>query len=329
MKWRWIAGSCLAVAVVVYAAFQASPWPAVWLIRFGFEQGTRSQKHGLQKYLPDDVAALHDERYGGGSDERLDAFFPKTIEKTTRTLPTIVWVHGGAFVYGDKSNVEEYLKILAAKGYTTVGVDYSIAPGAKYPTPVKQVNQALAFLLRNADRFHVDTSNIFLAGDSAGSQIAAQVAALTADAGYAEKVGIRPALSPAQLRGAILFCGIYDAAHLKFDGRFGWMLRAVVWSYFGKKHWAGDPRLEEFDILQHVTPQFPPAFVSVGNADPLQGQSNLLAAELRNKGVAVDTLFFPTDYHPSLPHEYQFTLDNEAGQRALQRVTEFLARRIT
>jgi len=42
------------------------------------------------------------------------------------------------------------------------------------------------------------------------------------------------------------------------------------------------------------------------------------------RGVKVDTLFFPEDYRPALPHEYQFHLDTGAGREALERTVRFL-----
>ena len=49
-----------------------------------------------------------------------------------------------------------------------------------------------------------------------------------------------------------------------------------------------------------------------------------IAEVVAQHGVPVDTLFFPDDYAPPLAHEYQFDLDTEAGQTALERSVAFL-----
>jgi acetyl esterase/lipase len=90
-------------------------------------------------------------------------------------------------------------------------------------------------------------------------------------------------------------------------------------------HTTVDPRLPTLAIVNYLTPQFPPSFISVGDADPLAAQSYVLAHDLARLGVRVDTLFFPAAYAPPQPHEYQFNLDTEAARLALQRSTEFLA----
>ena len=75
---------------------------------------------------------------------------------------------------------------------------------------------------------------------------------------------------------------------------------------------------------QYLTPDFPPAFISVGNADPLEKHSKRLTAALTTHDVKVDTLFFPDGYQPPLLHEYQFRLDGPDAQRALARLVAFL-----
>ena len=78
-------------------------------------------------------------------------------------------------------------------------------------------------------------------------------------------------------------------------------------------------------MARHVTPAFPPAFISAGNADPLEPHSHAMAAALQKQGVRVDALFFPKDHALPLPHEYQFNLDQIDGQQVLQRSLRFLA----
>jgi acetyl esterase/lipase len=77
-------------------------------------------------------------------------------------------------------------------------------------------------------------------------------------------------------------------------------------------------------VTAHVTDAFPPSFISSGNGDPLAPQALALAQKLGGLGVNVETLFFPADRVPPLPHEYQFNLDKPAGREALKRMLGFL-----
>lgn len=320
----WTVGIVAVLAATAYLAFRLSPWPSALMVRRVMDRGGVEAARMLERHVPPGVTALAGERYSDHADARLDVFFPAGADTL---LPVVVWVHGGGFVSGSRDHVANYLKILAARGYTTVAVDYTLAPGGRYPLPVAQVNAALLYLEKNADRLHADPARVILAGDSAGAQIAAQLALIIGDPSYAAGVGIAPSIPRSRLRGVVLFCGIYDVGLLDLSGSFGGFLRTVIWSYFGMKHLDDDPRLDAFSVARHVTAAFPPAFVSAGNDDPLEAHSRALARAIAARGVPVETLFFPDEHTPPLSHEYQFNLDTDSGRAALEGVAAFLAAR--
>jgi acetyl esterase/lipase len=327
---RFLVGLLVACAILgaVTYAFKVSPWPSAMVVRLFFDWQGRATAAALDKYVPKDVIARLDEQYAADNDAKLDIFYPARTERSGEMLPTVVWVHGGGWVAGDKSHIANYLEILAAHGYTTVGVNYSLAPGATYPTPVRQVNAALRYLTGNASRFHIDGSRFFLAGDSAGSQIAAELANAISVVSYASQIDVMPSIERSQLRGVVLYCGAYDLSRIDPRGTsvaFSAFVRTVLWSYAGTKDFMDDPRLAPASVARFVTPAFPPMFISGGNHDPLTPQSREMAEAVVRQGVQVDSLFYPADYKPALPHEYQFNLDTAAGKTALERSLQFLA----
>jgi acetyl esterase/lipase len=323
-----IFGIVFILLAVVLLAFRLSPWPSVLVIRRAFDKGAAEASLALEKHVPAGISDLRNEAYDPADpDGRLDVFFPSELNNSDRGLMTIVWIHGGAWISGTKNQIANYAKILASHGYTVVGVDYSVAPGKIYPTPVRQVNAALAYLAKYPQRLHVDPSRFVLAGDSGGAHIAAQVANVISVPSYASALGITPAIQRSQLRGVVLFCGPYDVENVRLDGAFGGFLRTVLWSYSGTKDFKANQQFATASVVKYVTPEFPPAFVSAGNADSLEPQSREFAEVLASRGVPVDTLFFPKDYAPPLAHEYQFNLDVTAGREALDRTVAFLSAR--
>jgi acetyl esterase/lipase len=195
---------------------------------------------------------------------------------------------------------------------------------ARTHTQIKQVNDALAHVMRNAAQWRIDPQRIFLAGDSAGAQLAAQLANIIAVPEYARAVGVTAAVAAQQVRGVLLFCGVYDFGAINSSGPFGPFLRTVAWSLFGQKSFQGLPAVVQASVLQHATSAFPPAFITAGNADPLLAQSVAMADKLNTLGVPVDSLFFPPGHLPELGHEYQFNLDGNGGRRALHHALTFL-----
>lgn len=319
----WFLGSIVVLVLAVFLAFQLSPRPGAWIIRQTFTRAGREIALGLVPHLPPHIVELRNLPYDSTDpDALLDVFRPDTAG----VHRTVIWIHGGAWVAGSKDEIANYLRILADRGFTVIGVDYSLAPAHQYPTPVRQTNQALRYLFSRANRLGVDTLQVYLAGDSGGAQIAAQLALILSDSSYAAAVGITPTIDRARLAGVVLFCGPYDITLARMDGPFGGFLRTVLWSYSGRRDFPADSTFARVSVARYVTAGFPPAFVSVGNADPLAPQSKSLATALQSLAVPVDTLFYP-DNHPSrLPHEYQFNLDTSEGQEALDRVVRFLQR---
>lgn len=321
-----IAWFALLLGLGALAAHYVTPWPSVWAIRVVFDSGAASASDALEKHLPANVTTRAALRYDAADpDALLDIHRPA---QPTETAPVVVWIHGGGFVSGRRQDIENYLKILAGRGFITVNVDYTIAPEATYPTPTRQFARALAYLDRNRDALGLGDRRFVLAGDSAGSQLAAQQANIITSPTYAKALGIAAPIAPDRLAGALLHCGVYDVGAMKSaaSGVLGWFMRTVTWAYSGQRDWRDAPGFETFSVTNYLTPRFPPTFISAGNADPLLPQSQLMDQKLRAAGVKVDSLFYPADYAPALSHEYQFNLDTAAGRKALDRTVAWLGR---
>ena len=278
----------------------------------------------LIPHVPSGISAILNERYESEDiNSLLDVYYPENTQPTEK-LPVIVWIHGGSWVSGSKDYIANYAKILAGNGYVVVTVDYTLAPMQHHPYQVIQINKALAFLMENADRFFIDTEKMFLAGDSAGANLCAQLTNAIYVPSYAGLIDIAPSLIPTQVRGVILHCGPYDISLFNLDGWLSGFVKLIGKTYSGEDDFLNEPSFQPASVAQYVTADFPPAFISVGNNDPLEMQSIVLAQRLDSLGVYVDTLFFPKDYRPKLPHEYQFNLDEEAGKLALERTIAFI-----
>lgn len=321
-----VPSTVLAAVLMLLAATALSPWPGVWLIRAVFDRGAAAASARLEKHVPDGIVTDPALRYDAEDPAALlDIHRPA---QPNPAAPTVVWIHGGGFVSGRRSDVTNYLKVLAGRGFVVVNVDYTLAPEARYPTPVRQVTRALAFLDREAGVLGVNRDALVLAGDSAGAQIAAQVANLIRSPAYAQAMGVAAPMRAEQLRGALLHCGVYDVGRLGEGqgGVLGSFLRTVTWAYGGRRNWRDVPGFERVSVSNFVTADFPPSFISAGNADPLLPQSVRMAAALREAGVRVESLFFPANHPRRLGHEYQFDLDTAEGRQALEQSIAWLGR---
>lgn len=97
-------------------------------------------------------------------------------------LPVVVWVHGGAWITGDKSSrVDDKIALFGDAGYVFVSVNYRLTdPEAedplRYPAHNEDVAQALAWLVESVDDYGGDPEKVAVLGHSAGAGIVAAIA---------------------------------------------------------------------------------------------------------------------------------------------------------
>jgi len=311
--------AALALAALFAVLVRASPRPTALYYRRRFDRNGVRRSLVAATFVPDGVTTLRDVVYSPGDhDALLDVHRPPAGQGTG---PTIVWVHGGAWLSGNKDHIANFLRVLAAGGSTVIGVGYSIAPEARYPTPVRQVLDALGYLTAHAEALGVDPSRLVLAGDSAGAQIAAQVAGMITNAEYASSMQMRPTVDPAQLVGTVLFCGAFDMSLIRpLRGSTRWFVDSIMWAFTGTSHYLDDPRFAGLSVASHVTADFPPTFLACGADDPMIAHQYVMADALETAGVRHET-----HVAPDAGHQYQFDLATPAAHDAITAVHAFVA----
>ncbi|VVE31617.1 alpha/beta hydrolase [Pandoraea soli] len=117
--------------------------------------------------------------YGGHSRQVMDIFEPVAASGASRTAlrEAVLFIHGGAFVRGNKSvNGEVYDNVchwFAGQGKVAINVEYRLADEAPWPGGAQDVAQAVAWAHANAAQLRIDPSRLFLIGHSAGGTHAA------------------------------------------------------------------------------------------------------------------------------------------------------------
>ncbi len=321
-----IIGICLIVVGVITIYIFSSPNPVVLLLRRGF--GGEVNPINVYNYqeIREEVDIHKDLTYPSqDSKNQYDVYLPKNA---TGKLPTVVWVHGGAFVAGSKDGIENYAVMLASEGYAVVGVDYEWAPEIKYPGQVRQIEECLKELGNVKDKYNLDLNNIILVGDSAGTHIAAQAVLLATNSAYEEVLGVNSQINSDSLKGAILYCGPYDVSKMLNTGNktFDFFATRIGWAIFGKKEWKKGEIVKTTTIKDYATDKFPPTFIPDGNDGSFESQGRELAEDLLSKGVDVKSLFFEKEVYGNVPHEFQFNIgDKGAGAECYIQTLEFLA----
>lgn len=101
--------------------------------------------------------------------QKLDIYWPAD---GNGPFPVVISIHGGAFMGGDKRDVQltpmfEVLK----HGYALVGVNYRMSAEAKFPALIHDIKAAIRWVRANAEQYLFDPSKIATWGGSAGGYL--------------------------------------------------------------------------------------------------------------------------------------------------------------
>ncbi|SLE47806.1 esterase/lipase [Mycobacteroides abscessus subsp. bolletii] len=106
---------------------------------------------------------------------------------TTPTSPLLIYVHGGAWRFGDKSSfhrsdndVHKIREYFQAAGFATATINYRLSHEALFPAQIHDVKAAIRYLKQHAKILGFDPAKIALAGGSAGGHLVQLAAASTA-----------------------------------------------------------------------------------------------------------------------------------------------------
>ncbi|MDT8974912.1 alpha/beta hydrolase [Paenibacillus sp. chi10] len=319
--------SLVLIILVPYILVNSTPALTALFVRKLFETPIATQPAGYASYSSQ-VQVQHDLTYPSRyKDNRFDIYLPQSSSaEGAKSYPTIIWVHGGAYVGGDKKDLAIFSTMLASQGYVVLAMNYERAPEAKYPTPLLQLDECYQYVKANPDRFPIDTNRLFFAGDSAGAQIASNYTAIQTNSDLARQMGMEQAVPRDTIKGMLLYCGPFDLQlfhSTKYSLPVQFFLNQVAWSYIGEKNWHEVEKVKLASVVNFVTKDYPPTFITDGNKNSFEEHGRELAARLEAVNVPVHSLFFVQN-EAITEHEFQFKLDTESGMKALEQSLSFL-----
>lgn len=222
---------------------------------------------------------------GGHPRQRLDLYLP--LNPTTKPRAVVVFVHGGGWREGSKSEIA-VLDHLIAPDLVGVSVGYRLTDESRWPAPLHDLKAALRWLRAHAAEHQLDVQRVALFGISAGGQLVSMLGA-TADMPQFEG-NLGPSGPSVNLASVIDFCGPSD--FLRFP------------QHAGKPELLEDPQgavgrllggplskqltlAQEASPMTHLRPGLPPFLIIHGTADSLVplAQSQELDARLDALGV--------------------------------------------
>jgi len=228
-------------------------------------------------------------------------------------VPTLLYVHGGGWVFGDKNGAANLFLPYIERGWNVVNVEYRMAGTSPAPAAVKDVRCALRWIYRNTADYHFDTNRIVATGHSAGGHLALMAGMLPAGTDLDGQCPAAPGEPPLKLAAIVNWFGISDVNDI-LDGPDR-QTYAVAW--FGTQ--PGKMELAtHVSPLTYVRPGLPPIITVHGDHDLTvpYSQAVRLRDALTNAGVPNELVTIPNGGHGSF--------SGEQTQKAFERIWGFL-----
>jgi acetyl esterase/lipase len=244
----------IATAVIGYTASLSASEVSDWIV----EAGTQYRVTPNVTYLTAD-----------GHESKLDVIGPRD---TSKPLPTLIYIHGGGWVGGDKDAMLFAWLPYLEMGFAVVNVEYRLARVALAPAAVEDCRCSLRWVIANAGTYGFDPDRIVVSGHSAGGHLTLTTGMLPASAGLDRRCPARnpdgavaDAAEPEMRVAAMInWFGITDVADL-VEGPNA-KTYAVAWMG-GMSDWR--TVADRVSPMNYVRSDLPPILTIHGNADPI------------------------------------------------------------
>lgn len=229
--------------------------------------------------IPADIEEIKNIEYKNinGKSLQIDLYRPKNIVKSA---PLLVFIHGGGWRSGKRSDYLVYLIAFAKKGYVTATVSYRLLKEAPYPACVDDITDAVQWFYKNGETYGYDPDRIALIGGSAG----AHLALLAAYEWKKPNDSIENMAIPEMRHRIKAVVDIYGPIDLTTDYA---QHQSLVTSFMAHSYKEAPDLYRAASPINYLDKSDPPTMILHGTSDDLVpiSQSDLLKAKLDSLGV--------------------------------------------
>ena len=130
------------------------------------------------------IAAVRDLEVAGADGPLRARLYIPTACLKNEVSPTLLFLHGGGWMYGDLETHDPACRVLAeTAGVQVLAVDYRRTPEHRFPAASDDCKAAYRWLVEHADEVGADTTRLAVGGDSAGGALSASTAVFAAEQG--------------------------------------------------------------------------------------------------------------------------------------------------
>jgi acetyl esterase/lipase len=234
----------------------------------------------LSPDIPSDIEEFKNIEYKNvnGKSLQLDIYRPKGIKTKA---PLLVFIHGGGWKGGQRSDYLVYLIAFAKRGYITATVSYRLLKDSPYPACVEDITDAVRWFYVNGETYGYDPDRIALIGGSAGAHLA-MLAAYGWGNSENKNDSIKSAGVGHKIKAIVDIYGPYDLTTEYARNH------PLVTSFIAHSYVDAPELYREASPKQYIDKNDPPTLIFQGTSDKLVpfSQSDSLKAHLDSLGVS-------------------------------------------
>lgn len=235
-------------------------------------------------------------------------------------FPIIIYYHGGGWVFGSPDYADGGCRYLTSSTKSiVVSVDYRLAPEHPFPIPVQDSYDALLWVAENAASLQGDPTKLFVAGDSAGGNIAAVISQWSVDKNGPEILG------QALIYPVTNTC-FNTSSYEKYGEGYGLDREGMIWF---TKQYIGDANIQSNSsvspLLANDLSHIPQTILVAAEYDVLLDEGIAYVTRLREAGVEAKHIVLP-----GLIHSYFSKMEffEEETKETCELIAEFFKKAI-
>ncbi len=180
--------------------------------------------------------------------------------------PTLLQIHGGAWVMGRKEEQgQPLMALMAAHGWVCFNAAYGLSPRATFPEHLIDLKRALAWIREHGEEYGADPNFVVVTGGSAGGHLAALMALTPNDPEY--QPGFEAIDTTVQ--GCIPYYGVYDFTNRSGAWHKDGFQRFLERMVMKVPYESGRQAYSKASPIDRVNPGAPPFLVIHGSNDSL------------------------------------------------------------
>lgn len=210
--------------------------------------------------------------------------------------PALIYLHGGGWMLFSVDTHDRLMRELAAAaGIAVVGIDYSLAPDARYPTQLDEIASVLSWLRDRGSGVGIDPERLAIGGDSVGANLS-----------VATCLRLRESEPVSWMRGMLLCYGVYDSefdtdSYRRYADPSYVLSRDEMrefWDCYVRTAADRDDPLAS--PLRADLAGLPPAMMVITEHDVLHDENISMAEKLRAAGIEVTSNVYAGTIHSFL-----------------------------